>query len=249
MPLQYEGESGGLVFVRDVMERKQSEEALRKMSIELSFAEERERRRLAGILHDEVCQILSLAQIKLSMARQERDGENAAPGETEQLIVRANRSLRSLMMQMSHPALYDLGISAAAEWLVEEVQRLYGVAVSLEDDRSFESMDTRMRVLLFQCLRELLVNVAKHAGVEKAVVRMYSRQGLACVEVEDHGRGFHVERLEKHASGGGFGLFAIRERLLNLRGNMEIEAKIGKGAKVILKVPLEKKTDGPSSVG
>ena len=228
--------SGYIGYCFDVSELKQAHEALRGMAEELSLIEERERRRLAEHLHDEVCQILSLAQIKLAMSRQHVDEHLQLCATAEELVIRANRSLRSLLMEMSHPALYELGFSEGAEWLIEDMDRLYGLRVHLEDDKSFSGMDVPIRVALFQSLRELLTNVAKHGGVSEAVVRLHTHDGKACVEVQDNGRGFVVERLEKHTSEGGFGLFAIRERLRNIGGLMKIRSKPGEGVVVFLSV-------------
>ncbi len=238
--------AGYISYCFDITERIQAEERVREMATELSLTEERERRRLAENLHDDVCQILALVQIKLSVARQDEEHRRELMSESERLIDRANRALRSLMMRMSHPAIYELGFSAGAEWLIEDMYTLYGLTVTLEDDKSFEGMDIRVRVLLFQCLRELLVNVAKHSGVNQAHVRLLSHNGEFRVEVEDHGRGVELDKLGKHSECG-FGLFAIRERLHNLRGHIEIRSAPGAGALVVLSVPSQNKQDGTST--
>ncbi len=250
------GETIGLVGIaRDVTLRRQAEQdlaartqgyeaRLRSLTIEASLAEERERRNLAGLLHDDVCQLLAVAGMKLALARQTRPRRkhDELVAEVEDLIARTNRAARSLMLQLSHPALYDLGIAAAAEWLAEDIQRLYGVKVHFVDDALPKPVPLPMRVVLFQCLRELLVNAAKHAGVEKVDVALTTANHKVRVTVSDAGRGFDPETVETRAQRG-FGFFSIRTRLTNLGGSMEVESAPGEGTTVTLEIPLGQTED------
>jgi signal transduction histidine kinase len=234
----------------DITDRVHAEEEtrgyqqqLRSMALELSLAEERERRRLAGHLHDEVAQLLSLAQIRLSMVSRSAKAKTKAGIRQElgDLLGRALQATRSLTFQLSHPALYDLGFVAGAEWLVEDFQKLYGLDVTLDDDHQPKPIDLRVRVVLFQCLRELLVNAAKHAKVKSASVSIARAGDAVEVRVSDEGVGCkpHVLNHRKGQShSGGFGLFSIRERLNSLGGKMELESAPGHGTTVTLQVPI-----------
>ena len=233
---------------RLLLEQARSYEArLRQLAMEATLAEERERRQLSSHLHDQVCQLLSLAQIRLSLMRQtaEPTERTRLAFEMEDLIERANTSSRSLMLQLSHPALYDLGFVAGAEWLAEDIQRLYDMHVAIWDDGAPKPMDLPIRVVLFQCLRELLVNAAKHAGVDETNVTISLLGHMVRLEVEDHGHGFNPQVLERSDSSGGpghtagFGLFSIRERVRSLGGQMQLNSAPGKGTTVILEVPSE----------
>jgi PAS domain S-box-containing protein len=234
-------------FFHDITSRKQAqdeakgyEERLRSLALELSLAEERERRRLAGHLHDEVAQLLSLAQIRLSLVQPFVKDDNCrkAAEEMQALLGRALQSTRSLTFQMSHPALYDLGFAAGAEWLAEDVSKLYGIQIDIIKDDDLKPLDLRLRIVLFQCLRELLVNAAKHARVNTVSVRIGREGNKFCVVVSDNGAGFDPERLKENTTGSGFGLFSIRERLRSLGGNMEIHSEPQQGTTTILEVPV-----------
>ena len=231
---------------KDVTQRRHAEQEsrwyqqrLRSLALELTLAEERERRRVAEHLHDEVGQLLSLARIKLSDLHDTGVDQAAAEAaETlRDLLDRAIRASRSLMLQLSHPALYDLGLRAGAEGLIEEIERLYGLKVRFRAEPGLDVPDLRIRVILFQCLRELLINVARHGGVHRASVRMTTHGGAVRVVVRDRGEGFDAEQVDGRTGDGRFGLFSIRERLRNLGGRMRLRSQPGRGTTVVLEAP------------
>ncbi len=212
---------------------------LRSLSMEVSLAEERERRRLGAMLHDEVWQILSLAEIRLSLLQREKDRAiTEQASEVRKLISRAAHATRALTMQMSHPALYDLGLAAAAELLAEDIEHRFGLGVTMKVDEGIEADDVRIRVVMYQSLRELLLNVAKHSGSSHAWVTICADGPNLVLSVADRGKGFALESLAG-VPVNGFGLFCIRERLMNLGGRMEVTSRPDEGTIVTLVVPNE----------
>jgi len=245
-PLTLHGQTYLVDFFRDVSERKRAEDEtkgyqkrLRGLALELSLAEERERKRLATHIHDDLGQVLSAVKMRMAVLRQpcdqvDRTGEMKI---IEDLLDMAIRSSRSLTGSLSHPALYDLDLLAAAEWLVEDIHKLYGLEVRLIRPKAPIPIDLRVRVLLFQCIRELLVNVAKHAKASAAMVRISCQRRTVRVVVQDRGRGFDTSSLGRDALHSGFGLFSTRERLRNLGGQVNLRSTPGKGTIVMLTVP------------
>lgn len=219
----------------DVTELRQAERALRAAVSQAVLAEQQERRRLAADLHDDAGQLLSLASLKLRALRSEPDAPREAEArEIEELLGEVRARISSLSFQLSPPLLYDVGLSAAAEWLVEDLKRRYGLTVVLTDDAHLAGeLDETTRVLLFRALRELLMNVAKHASVAKARVHMMREGERVRIEVEDAGIGFDPA-VEAH----GFGLLAMRERVRHLGGSIEIRSVVGEGTRVVICVPL-----------
>lgn len=243
-PIMYRERPAFQIAFADVTERHHAEQQaglyrkrLRRLATELSLAEQRERRRLSTVLHDEVSQLLSLVNIRLSLLRDAEDPTEAAEHvrEVERLINRADHVTRSLTLQLSHPALYDMGLQRAAEWLVEDIRDLYGLAVALEDDGRAPRCSEAIRIVLYQCLRELLVNVAKHAGVDTARVVIGSSDGRISVTVTDDGKGFDPADAVTD-SDGGYGLFSVRERIESLGGRFDIASAPGRGTRVSLEV-------------
>ena len=207
-----------------------NQERLRALASELVMAEESERRRLALDFHDSLSPFLNSAKMKLDALRR-----SSAPDERlreiEELITEAQRSTRSLTFELSPPILYDLGLEAAMQWLAEDTGKRYDLEVSYRNARQLEPMDERLSLLLFRAVRELLVNVAQHAGTNRARLFVYRETDDVRVDVEDDGRGFpagfdlakRVERPLKER----FGLFSIRERLVEFGGRMEIQSSPG----------------------
>jgi PAS domain S-box-containing protein len=246
-----DGKSSGIVIIaRDITERKRAEdqllayqERLQSLASELSLAEERERRRIARDLHDRIGQTLAICKIKLGALRASASStELAEPlDEIHELIDEIIQETRSLTFEVSSPILYELGLEAAVEWLVEQIQEQHGLLSHFEDDRQPKPLDDDVRVLLFQAVRELLTNVAKHAQAHNVKVSLRREDSNIKITVEDDGNGFDTSDVVSHWSRAeGFGLFSIRERLGHFGGRLEVESKPGHGTWVTLAAPLKR---------
>ena len=246
-------EAGGkpqfaIALFEDITERRESEDKIRtyqkqlqSLASELSLTEERERRRLATVLHDHIAQLLVLAKGKFEKMQESTLYRSLAKPmeEIRRLIEESIRYTRSLVFELSPPILYDLGFEPAMDWLAEHMQREYDLAVAVEDDEQPKPLDNEARILLFRAVRELLFNVLKHSQASCAKVRMHRDGDHLRVIVEDNGVGFAPDKLA--APSGkieGFGLFSIRERLNYFGGRMEIESTPGEVTRVILTLPL-----------
>jgi signal transduction histidine kinase len=214
-------------------------EQLRSVAIELTHSEESERRRLAQVLHDHLQQLLVAAKLNISLSQQD------AQGETAQLLASANDLLgqsldacRSLTVELSPPVLYDRGLTAAVRWLGARTRELHGLDVNVAVTDAPDP-DDHVGVLVFQSIRELLLNIVKHAGVQQAQVTMSGApDGNLHVTVEDRGKGFDVDgALAQRHTRGGFGLFSIRERLDLVGGRIHIESRPGQ-TRIRLDIPL-----------
>jgi PAS domain S-box-containing protein len=239
-PISHSGEVSGIQGVmHDVTERQQWEDRLRSLASDLSLAEEKERRRIAVELHDQVGQTLALANLKLGVLREEAEpGELAARlDEIRNYWQTAMAYTRSLTADLSPPVLYELGLEAALEWLVERQRALHeDLVFGFTDDGSPKPVDEDVRIVLFQAVRELLVNVVKHAEATSAAVTVSRVGDEVRVQVKDDGVGFDAQALRPE--GIEFGLYSIRERLRSLGGTVEIESRPGVGTVVGLCAPL-----------
>jgi len=242
------GPSGMWAMVRDITDRKRAEavlmeqqQRLRALGAELSVAEQRERRRIAALLHDDVIQSLALARIQLGAAAQSPSPADSAKvvDESRKIIEQAIDNLRSLTYQLSPPILHELGLEAALDWLADQFASQYKFQCRFEDDEQPKSVDENMQSLLFAGVRELLLNVVKHARPTQAIVRAQKDGSTIRISVEDDGAGFDTARVVRADGTGGFGLFNLRERLNYLGGRCEIQSEPGRGTKVVLIVPLK----------
>ena len=220
-----------------------SQSQLRSLASELSLAEERLRRKIANDVHDNIGQNLAISKMKLEALRKNIGSSDFSDNirEVVELITRTISVTRSLTFEISPPVLYELGFEPAMEWLVRNARQMHGFDAEFESDGQDKPMDNNIRVLLFQAVRELLVNTAKHAKASMVTV-ISERQGDQIrIRVIDDGVGFDVEGVrDKAESSAGFGLFSIRERLGFVGGSIEIDSERGLGTKVILKAPLAK---------
>jgi PAS domain S-box-containing protein len=213
---------------------------LRKLAIELTQAEEGERKRLAAILHDHVQQYMAAATMKVSLLDSAMPAdEHARIKEQIQAHLReALEASRSLTVSLCPPVLLEAGLVPGLRWLAEWIGKKHGLAVDIKGSES-AAVPGPLCILLFQTVRELLFNVVKHAGVRKASVSLSQpdRKSLR-LAVVDSGAGFtQGDSLSRHPSGG-FGLFHLRERLAYIGGSLDVVSAVGKGTRVSITVPL-----------
>jgi PAS domain S-box-containing protein len=239
-------------FVLELTERRRAEaaaraheERVRAMSAELMLAEERERRRIATVLHDAVGQTLALAKLKIDSMRQQQQPQQADRGlparlaEVYGLIDYAVQHTRTLTNELSPPVLYELGLEAALQWLADRAREQHGLAADFEDDGQPKPVGPEVRTVLFQATRELLVNVAKHARATRCRVSVRRAGNEIEIRVEDDGSGFDPTAGPPAGAAGGFGLFNVRERIARLGGRVGIDSRPGQGTRVTLAVPIE----------
>ena len=234
-------------MLEDISDQKHAEtrirdyqEKLRSVALELSLTEERERRRLATDLHDHVGQILALAQIKLGAVRGSASAGLVAPmDEIRRLIEQTISYTRSMTFDLSPPILYDLGFEAAVEWLGEMLQEQYGIRLKVAADRTPKPLDDEIRVLLFQLVRELLVNVVKRAKPNNVAVLINRNGNNMWVKIENDGAELDLSAESFQPTPDGLGLFSIRERLKYLGGRLEVQSAPDQGTLVTMTVPLK----------
>jgi PAS domain S-box-containing protein len=243
---------------RDFTERKQAERELQRyqrrlqlLAQQLATVEERQQRRLAEILHDTLAQEIFAAQAKLSLLKQpERlDDPGAVLHEVATILDHANALTRSLTFELFPPALYEVGLDAALEWLCRSFHRTRGLLCTFECVGESIDLPQNQRTLMYQGARELLGNVYKHAGAERADMRLLLDPWQIELRVDDDGCGFDPESPSADTGNdpledldlGGFGLFNIRERLGPYGGELSIGTSPTGGARVTITLPM---TDG-----
>lgn len=222
---------------------RQSEERLRALTTELNLTEQRERKRFATELHDHLAQMLVLGRLKLTQARRMAKLTGRAADllqETEETLSESLAYTRTLVADLAPPVLHEFGLPAALRWLSDRMRRL-DLAVTVEvDERHACELPEDRAILLFQSARELLINVAKHAGSPHATLRLARGAGELRLEVLDGGTGFNYTEGAGNTSplASKFGLFSIRERMKALGGSFELESAVGQGTRATLVLPL-----------
>ena len=224
-----------------------SQADLQALTVELTLTEQRERKRLATDLHDHLQQLLVLGKIKLGQGKQitePPDTSSKVMHEVDAILSDALTYTRTLVAELSPPVLREQGLFAALRWLSQYMREHdMMVSVDIEQDAAIDFPEDEA-VLLFQSVRELLINASKYADTDHATVRVQVRDGAVRIEVRDEGKGFDMaEPLAEEAStvSSKFGLASIRERMRALGGSFELSSSPGNGTCAALIVPASRK--------
>ena len=220
----------------------QSQTRLRELASELNLAEQRERKRLAIELHDHLQQLLVLGKLKLGQGKRLAKPIPAILDimqQTDDVLSDALNYTRSLVAELSPPVLREHGLVAGMKWLAEWMQR-HELQVTVESEQDRVALPEERALLLFQSVRELLINAAKHAKCHQAWVEVTQHDGILCITVRDEGAGFDrvIAAENVTAESSKFGLFSIRERMKALGGSLEIDTALGRGTRCVLTLPL-----------
>ncbi len=222
-------------------EVRQYHERLVALSSELGRSEERERRRIADYIHDSISQVLAVAKLKLGMLR-EKTTLSAHIDAIDEIRAQLNdciRYSRSLSVDLVPPALYVIGLDAGIETLADQLAKQHDVKISVETtEEAIKGLSDDMRALLYQMVRELLMNVVKHAEARTATVSIGGDAEWIDILVEDDGKGFDASRTDAQpGEKSGFGLFRIRERLSYIGGRFAVDSGPQGGTRVFLVAP------------
>jgi len=230
-------------------ELQQSQARLRALARDLTLTEQRERKRLATELHDHLQQMLVVGKMTIGQGKRHVMGLpqcEAVFKKVDDILAEALTYSRTLVADLSPPVLRDHGLVMGIRWLVDYMKQKHEhrVTVLVPEGTEIEVSEDHT-VLLFQSVRELLINSAKYAGTGEATVMLEDRQGQLSITVSDRGQGFDLAAAAAAAAGspdGGlsskFGLFSIQERMHALGGAFEMQSAPGHGTIARLTLPL-----------
>jgi len=247
---------GMWAMVRDVTARKRLEQSLLKTNVELerkvrertlklrklagdlTQAEHKERRRIAYVLHEDIQQRLVALRYQVEAIIQGNPPETTLVparrmlGELEHIV----QMTRSLSSDLRPPVLYELGLKSALDWLAGDLKQKFGLEVEVRAKDSKCHLSDDLRIFAFEAVRELLLNVVKHAGVKRASVQVNPCvRGYRMITVKDKGGGFVSKRSLE--SRGALGLFSIHERASAFGGSFKVSSERGKGTVCTLTLP------------
>ncbi len=210
---------------------------LQKLTLELSQAEDRERRHLAEVLHDDLQQTLAAAKFHLGILAGCITSDKEAMEILEQakhMLKEAIEKTRCLSHELGPPVLYSGKLDAVFEWLAGQMENKHGLTVRVEIHGGADSDSEAVRSFLYRAAREILFNAVKHAQVREVRLRLQRVRDELWLTISDKGRGFDPASLAQTA---GFGLLTVRERAELLGGRMKIKSAPGKGSTFFIAVP------------
>ena len=233
--------------IRDISERKRTEESLRLLSGRLLHAQDEERRRIARELHDSAGQILAALNMNLvpleSMNGQMPARAAKAITESLDLISELSKQLRTVSHLLHPPLLDEVGLASALRSYVEGFTERSKIKIDFEFPPDFDRLPQDLETTVFRMVQECLTNIHRHSGSQVAKVRIQRFDTEIRVEVEDRGRGIPPEKQKAMLSDGnlGVGIRGMRERLRQFGGTLEINSDIG-GTRVTAKLPAVRTT-------
>ncbi|MFP4354740.1 MAG: PAS domain S-box protein [Phycisphaerae bacterium] len=209
---------------------------LQKLAADLSVAEDRERRNLGEFLHDHLQQILIGAKFHLEAVNLEKIGPRWADMVSKALeqIDEAVLQSRLLSHELSPPLLAEQGPQPALRWLGEKMREHYDLEVDIQIGSQLDDLPEHVICMIYKAVREMLMNIVKHADVDAAELEVYRESGQLVVCVSDKGKGFDTTQELKE----GLGLQTIRERVQALDGQLHIDSIPGDGVRMRITLPL-----------
>lgn len=206
------------------------EQRLASMTKQLTRAEHLERQRIAGLLHDQLQQLLVASRLHLSVLP-----TSSPKDQVNQLLEQSIDLSRSLTNELNPPGLMMSNFGDAIKWLAHWSTENHGLELTLEVCDELPNADPETKVIAFDAIREILFNISKHAQVDRAEIRVdVSQSNDVIIEVIDEGIGFDPDLIE---SGDRFGLLNTRRRLELIGGSFEVRSQINKGSRARITLP------------
>ncbi len=239
-------------ILRDITEEIQQQQADRsfrkKLQEEVVLAEERERRHMGQVLHEEMAQNLALVNLKLQeignkiqyLPDNQREDINEELEDIRLLVKLMIRQIRTMIFDLYPIILDNQGLAPAMSWYGDNFTRQTGIEVSVYGIAGSLGLSDSQKIYLFRSFKELLHNAWKHADTKEVVATVKKKGHHVRLTVDDAGKGFPAETIkQKTEEFKGIGLVSIREWITAINGTMSIESDLGKGTRISIDIPLE----------
>jgi PAS domain S-box-containing protein len=218
---------------------------LRVLANRLGQVEQKERKRLASVLHDHIQPLVVGARMQIweILRKNEIDAAHKTARKIEDILAETLAELRSLTVDLSPSAILNDGLIGGLNWLGTYMAKKFNFKVEFFAKDEIDPISENTCYLLFQCIKELLLNAVKYSGEDHARISVErTKDHKIRIMVADNGQGFDLEEVtgtqENMTS---LGLFSIEERLKDIGGRMVIDSAPGQGATITLTVPAGEK--------
>jgi PAS domain S-box-containing protein len=210
---------------------------LQKLTVELIEAEEKERERISLLLHDDFQQLLASAKMQLQVARKTLPPDTFLSN-VENLLTESISKSRSLSHELSPPILHHSDIVSSLNWLTQKMEVQFGLQTEFSSVEVDRLENPPLKVLVFRAVQELLFNIVKHSGAQKAKIDLSYFDSILVISIHDQGKGFDTKILNSAKPASGLGLVSLRERISYMGGTFTIESAPGQGCRITLRLPI-----------
>ena len=228
--------------ITDLADYKRREEELKKLTSELMAAQEKERKRIAGELHDSLGALLSAIKFKVEDLLQKGHGQvlEESVKTAVKMIGECIADVRRIQTDLRPPMLDDLGVSAALKWYCRQFDTTYpNIHIETHLGIEEDEVPNTLKTTIFRVSQEALNNVAKHSKATNVALSLQKGNGMLELTIQDNGQGFNMEDVfSRDRSGNGLGLTSMRERVELSDGSFSIESRIGEGTIIRVSWPL-----------
>lgn len=216
---------------------RQSQSQLRRLARHQEEQQEHERARIAREIHDELAQTLTGLHMDIAWLTRQPRVEPHVHDRLRAMAVQLDdldKAVHRIAMELRPRLLDDLGLLAAIEWQLQEVQQRTGLAYTLQMPREERPMDPRQATAMFRIFQEALTNVVRHAGASRVEVRVTEAPEGVCLEVVDNGKGITPTQPTHRQA---LGILGMHERAQLWGGAVIIAGEPGFGATVTVRMP------------
>jgi signal transduction histidine kinase len=231
---------------REALARKNAQRARDELVRQLSAAQEDERRRISRELHDETGQHLTALLLGLKTLQPSIESPDARQQliKLQQLAAHLGQEIHRIAVQLRPTALDDLGLEKTLTNLLDEWSARSHVAVDFHCEGLAKArLPSEIETVLYRVVQEGLTNVARHANAKNVCVVLQRHPGFVSLIVEDDGKGFDVHSALKRPRDHGvdrvhLGLRSMKERLVLVGGELEVESFLNAGTTLFVRIPL-----------
>jgi PAS domain S-box-containing protein len=216
---------------------------LQVLTSELIEAEEKERQRIAMLLHDDLQQILVSAKFQTEMLIASLPDESIKKAETLlDILSKATESCRTLSHELNLTSMCNPNFGMTLKKIVDQMGKNHGLMIDSNIEFDSDQVSENIKFFIGRTVKELLFNCAKHAGSDRASLEICRQGNFLTIIFSDNGVGFDPDRLKiRGGNTGGIGLFGIQQRTEALGGSFKVESTPNKGSRFVLNVPFKKK--------
>lgn len=194
--------------------------------------QEKERKRIAEDLHDDLGALMATINLHLENVGSENNPN--ALDKTKTLLGEAYHKIRNISHAKNAGVIANQGLLVAVNNMASKISSANKLDIEVISHGLEDRLENSLELSLFRMIQELIANIIKHAEATNATIQLTQHSQNLNIIVEDNGKGFDINNLEET----GIGLENIKKRIDHLDGKLTIDSTLGKGTTILIDIPL-----------